>query len=207
MSSIRTPPSLKWLIDKRARLLGEINKLEKSQDKNVEDAKKRVVDAENSLEHAKQELTYAETSVPKIIEILRRDLQAVDTTLGLHDIQIAPDIIPPIHTPDAERYSDHGAMTRAIFERLKLAGGQSVSTFEFTDYVAVAIGFKLSDNNYQAFRKKISWRLKNLCAKGKVRRLHQVKGAIVGRWILPDDPAVLEAVFHPQYGRPSKKPR
>lgn len=207
MSFIRTPPSLKWLIDKRARLLGEINKLEKSQDKNVEDAKKRVVDAENSLEHAKQELTYAETSVPKIIEILRRDLQAVDNTLGLHDIQINPDIIPPINTPDAERYSDHGAMTRAIFERLKLAGGQSVSTFELTDHVAVAIGFKLSDNNYQEFRKKISWRLKNLCAKGKVQRLHQVKGAIIGRWILPDDPAVLETVFHPKYGRPRKNPR
>lgn len=207
MSSVRTPSSLKWLIDKRARLLGEINKLEKVQAKNVEDAKKRVLEAENSLAQARQELAYVESSVPLIIEVLRNDLHAVDNTLGLHEIQISPDIIPPIRTQDAERHSDHGAMTRAIFERLRLAGGQSVSTFELTDYVAIAIDLKLTDKNYQEFRQKISWRLKNLCAKGKVRRLHQVKGAIVGRWMLPDDPAVLEAVFHPKYGRPRKNPR
>lgn len=207
MSSIRTPSSLKWLIDKRARLLGEINKLERVQAKNLEDAKKRVLDAENALALAEQELAYAESSAPQIIEVLRIDLQAVDNTLGLHEIQINPDIIPPIRTQDAERYSNHGAMTRAIFERLKLAGGQSVSTFELTDYVAIALEVKLTDKNYQEFRQKISWRLKCLCAQGKVRRLHQVKGAIVGRWMLPDDPEVLEAVFHPKYGRPRKESR
>lgn len=207
MSSVRTPSSLKWLIDKRARLLGEVNKLERSQTKNVEAAKKRVLKAENSLAQARQELVYAESSVPLIIEVLRSDLQAVDNTLALHEILINPDIIPPIRTQDAEKHSEHGAMTRAIFERLKLAGGQSVSTFEITDYVAIALDFKLTDKNYQDFRLKISWRLKNLCAQGKVRRLHQVKGAIVGRWILPDDPAILDAALHPKYGRPRNNPR
>lgn len=206
MSLIRTPPSLKWLIDKRARLLGEINKLEKSHDKMLEDAKKQIITAENSLEHAKRKLAFAESAVPMMIESMRNDLQAVDNTLGLHEIQINPDIIPPIRTQDSERHSDHGAMTRAIFERLKLAGGQSVSTFEFTDYVAIAIGLDLTENNYQEFRKKLSWRLKNLCTEGKIRRLHQAKGAIVGRWALSDDPAVLEAALHPKYGRPRKNP-
>ncbi len=207
MSSIRTPSSLKWLIDKRARLLGEINKLESSRDKKLEDARRRVLEAENSLEQARQELACVESSLPMIIESLRGDLQAVDNTLGLHEIQINPDIIPPIRTQDAERHSDHGAMTRAIFERLKLAGGQSVSTLEFTDYVAVAMGLELTDNNYQEFRKKISWRLKCLCTEGKIRRLHQVKGSLVGRWMLPDDPAVLEAALRPKYGRPRRSPR
>lgn len=207
MSSVRTPPSLKWLIDKRARLLGEINKLENSHNKNLEDAKKRVIEAEMSLEHAKQEFAHQESTVPRIIEILHSDLKAVDNTLGLHEIQINPDIIPPIRTQDAERHSSHGGMTRAIFERLKLAGGQSITTLELTDYVAVALGVELADENYQEFRKKISWRLKNLCTEGKIRRLHQVKGCIVGRWILPDDPSKLDAALHPKYGRPHKKPR
>lgn len=207
MSSIRTPSSLKWLIDKRARLLGEINKLKNSHHKNVEDAKKRVVKAEMSLEHAKQELAHLESTVPRIIEILHSDLKAVDNTLGLHEIQINPDIIPPIRTQDAERHSSHGGMTRAIFECLKLAGGQSVSTFELTEHVAVVIGLKLTVENYQEFRKKISWRLKGLCSAGKIRRLHQVKGCIVGRWILTDNPSKLDAALHPKYGRPCKKPR
>jgi len=206
MSLIRTPPSLKWLIDKRARLLGEINKLENSYGKKLEDAKKQIIVAENSLEHAKRELAYVESAVPMIIESLRKDLQGVDNTLGLHEIQINPDIIPPIRPQDAALSSNHGAMTRAIFERLRLAGGQSVSTFEFTDYVAIAIGLELTDNNYQEFRKRISWRLKKLCSEGKIQRLHQVKGAIVGEWILSDDPAILEAALHRKYGRPRKNP-
>ena len=39
MSQIRTPPSLKWLIDKRARLLGEITKYEKSSIEHIAKAK------------------------------------------------------------------------------------------------------------------------------------------------------------------------
>lgn len=207
MSSVRTPSSLKWLIDKRARLLGELTKLEESQVKDAETAKKRVLRAESSLAQARQELAYAESAVPLIIAATRNDLQAVDNTLALHEIQINPAIILPIRTQDAERHSDHGAMTRAIFERLRLAGGQSVSTNEFTDYVALTIGFNLTEKNYHDFREKVRWRLKNLCAEGKIRRLHQVKGAIVGRWMLPDDPAILEAVFHPKRGRSRKNPR
>lgn len=205
MSSVRTPPSLKWLIDKRARLLGEISKLEESHPKTLEVAKKRVVEAEMLLEQAKHELANIESTMPRVIEILRSDLKSVDNTLGLHNIQINPDIISPIRTQDAERHSAHGGMTRAIFERLKLAGGRSVSTLELTDYVALTIGLELTDDTFQVFRKKISWRLKDLCAEGKIHRLHQVKGAIVGRWTLPSDPATLESALNRKIGRPCKK--
>ena len=205
MSSIRTPPSLSWLINKRARLQGEIIKLEESHSKNVDEAKKRVVEAEMSLELAKQDLVCIETVGPRMIEALRIDLQSVDNTLGLHEIQINPDIIPPICTPDADGLFAHGELTSTIFECFKLAGGRSVSTLEITDFVAIKIGVELTSDNYQIFRKKISWRLKNLCADGKIRRLHQVKGAVVGRWALPDDLAELDSTWHPKWGRPRKK--
>lgn len=205
MSSIRTPSSLKWLLDKRARLLGELIKLEKSHSRQIDEAKQRVAEVEELLKQSMEELASVKATGTRIIEALRRDLQSVDNTLGLHEIQINPDIIAPIRTQDAERHSSHGEMTRAIFECLRLAGGQSVSTNEFVDYVALAIGFNLTEVNYREFREKIRWRLKNLCGEGKIRRLHQVKGCIVGKWALPDDPAMLEAALHPQYGRSRKK--
>lgn len=205
MSSIRTPSSLKWLIDKRARLLGEIIKLEKSHPKQIDEAKRRVAEAEDLLKQSTEDLASVKATGTRLIETLRRDLQSVDNTLGLHEIQINPELIAPLRTQDAERHSSHGGMTRAIFERLKLAGGKSVTTLELTDYVAIAMGLELTDENYQEVKEKIRWRLKNLCAEGKIRRLHQVKGCIVGRWTLPDDPAILEAILHSQHGRPRKK--
>lgn len=204
MSQIRTPPSLKWLIDKRARLHGELLKLEKSHPKNVEDAKMRVLEAEKILELAKQKLLHIESAGARMLNTLRWDIESVDNTLGFHEIQISPGIIPPIRTQDAERYANHGCMTRAIFERLKLAGGQPVNTLELTDFVAAKLGVELTENNYQDFRNKIRNRLKTLYREGKVRRLHQVKGAVVGRWTLTDDPEKMESALNPKYGRPGK---
>lgn len=208
MSSVRIPSSLKWLIDKRARLLGELIKHEKSLPDRIDDARKKLLVAEHSFKRARQELATIESAGPRIIEILRNDLQALDNALGYHEIQINPEIIHPIRTQDAERLSDHGRMTRAIFECLKFACGCSLSSLEITDYVAVKLGITITDDNYQTFRKKVSWRLKNLCVDGKIRRLHQVKGAVIGRWALPDDPSLLQLALTPsKLGRPRKNPR
>jgi len=205
MSSIRTPSSLKWLIDKRARLLGEINKLEKAHPERIKQAKSQITKAEQALEHAKQELANIESTGPKLVELMRNKLQSVDSTLGLHEIQIDPSIIPPIRTPDTKRQSGYGEITRAIFECLKLAGGQPVTTFELTEHVADAIGLKLTDDNYQTFRKKISCRLKELCTQGKIQRLHETKRVTVGRWALPDDSAILKSIWGRKWGRPKKE--
>jgi hypothetical protein len=206
MSRIRTPSSLKWLLDKRARLLGELIKHENSLPGRIDDARKKLLAAEHNFERARQELATIESAGPRIIERLRLDIQALDNALGHHEIQINPELIPPIRTPDTERYSDHGKMTRAIFECLKMAGGHSASTLEIADHIAIELGLSITDDTYQTFRKKVNWRLKNLCRDGKIRRLHQVKGAIIGRWALPDDPALLQLALTPsKLGRPRRK--
>lgn len=74
MSSIRTLSSLKWLIGKRARLLGEIAKLERSHPKQIEDARKQVAEAEELLGRVKQKLAFVESGVPRLIDSLRRGI-------------------------------------------------------------------------------------------------------------------------------------
>lgn len=69
--SSRIPPSLNWLINKRARLAGDITKAEKRA---------------NELYRLKL----------KEIEVLRRDLSIIDATIRLHEIQIDPKCIRPI---------------------------------------------------------------------------------------------------------------
>ena len=54
MSQIRTPPSLKWLIDKRARLLGEISKRECTQSTAIESAETALEKAQYLLNYERQ---------------------------------------------------------------------------------------------------------------------------------------------------------
>lgn len=205
MSQIRTPPSLNWLLDKRARIHGEIIKFEKSHSQAVVQAKQQVLAAENSLDQARKKLSNIESIGPRILESLHKDLQAIDKTMGLHDIQINPDVISPICTPDAEKLLPFGALTRSIFEGLKLADGKSMTTFEIVDFVIVRNGLKLSEEGKQAIYDKTRYRLKLLCNDKKIRRIHQVKGAIIGRWALADDPSLLNSALNPKRGRPRKK--
>lgn len=68
MSRVRTPPSLKWLLDKRARLLGEIIKLDSSYPERIKEAKAQVAQAEIALDLAKRDLAQIESSGQRIIE-------------------------------------------------------------------------------------------------------------------------------------------
>lgn len=205
MSQIRTPPSLKWYIDKRARLLGEIIKLENSLPKRLEEAKSEVVHAEVRLNIAKEYLTQLESGHQRIIDALREDIQALDRSFALHEIQIDPKIIPPIRSQNANRLLPHGSMTSSIFEALKLGGGRPMNTLEITDHVISSNGLMLSGNEYQALRESINHRLRDLYNAGKVKRLHSVKGAAIGVWALPNDIAVSMPAWAENTLRPHKR--
>jgi hypothetical protein len=99
MSQIRTPPSLKWLIDKRSRLLGEIAKYEGTD---------QVKKAQAELKQAQYRLTYEKSIRPKIISVLQSELEAIDIALGLHEVRIDPRIIPETRTYDVARKLPYG---------------------------------------------------------------------------------------------------
>lgn len=184
MSQIRTPPSLKWLINKRARLLGEINKYENTRSERMASAEKAVADATHALNSARQRLACEQIVRPKYLEALREDIKAIDNALALHDIQIDPEIIPQIRSQEAQKKLPHGVITRAIYEYFKVAGNRPVSTTEIAMFVAVRNNIETAGDIFQVFRTSVRYRLKNLCIEGKVERLHPPKTALEGRWKL-----------------------
>lgn len=92
--STRIPSSLKWLIDKRARLHGEIIK------------------TQNSI--ARAHLLIDE------LNNLNEALEAIDKTLELHEIKIDVTYIDPINTKYVRLDLPHGAITNAVLTCLRL---------------------------------------------------------------------------------------
>jgi hypothetical protein len=87
--SYRIPPSLAWLGQKRACISGKISRLH-------------------------HELAVCQAAVQKKVADLERaqaDLAAVDRTIGMHEIQVDPDLIPEIRTSSNPIALQHGEFT------------------------------------------------------------------------------------------------
>jgi predicted ATP-dependent Lon-type protease len=184
MSEIRTPPSLKWLIDKRARLLGEISKYEIDSSFRVAIAEKAIVDATNALVYAKQRLAYENAVRPKLLSVLREDLKTIDGAMALHEIQIDPDAIPQIRSQEAKKKLRYGVITRLIYECLKCAEKNSMTTSEIATFIAVRNNLDVVGDDFQDLRRSVQKRLKTMCAENKVERIHPAKTCLEGRWKL-----------------------
>lgn len=185
MSEIRTPPSLKWLLTRRARLLGELQKLEKALPQRLMAARKAVKRAESTLQAANRRSEVERAMTDRMKKAMQSDLAAIDAILRLHEIPIDLEAIAPIRTQEAGRVLHHGAVTRAIFECLSQTDARPASTTEVALYVAMRNGLELDDVELGEFRYKVRQSLKGLCQKGKVDRVHQAKTRIEGRWQLP----------------------
>lgn len=159
--SPRIPPSLKWLIDKRARLDGEIKKTRESLQK-----------AQLLIDELKQ---------------LECDLAAIDRTLGLHEIHVQTDDIPPIKSHYARINLPRGELTRSILLCLRLRG-EPVSTTEIATFIMVRhknLEIK-NEMSRSELGESVRYRLKDLCRQGVVQRNHPLKGASEGMWSLAE---------------------
>ena len=87
MRTIKTPPSLKWLINKRARLHGELLALQKAQPKQLSLLNESVDLAASNLRLAKFNLFKLLESF-KAIPALLKEIEALDTVLGIHEVKL-----------------------------------------------------------------------------------------------------------------------
>lgn len=186
MSNIKTPPSLKWLLDKRARLTGDLERFEKSFRQRIAQSHQKVLQAEENLRLAQENVVYEEKMMTRHMSTLKKDIGAIDTALGMHKIQINPQSIPSVHSHYSTRATAYGEMTRLIFECFKMADNQPQSTTAVAVFVALHCAPNLTDDEFYAFKNKVRGRLKALCSGGKIIRLHKVDGT-EGIWDLPKE--------------------
>jgi hypothetical protein len=179
--TIRIPPSLKWLVVKRATLAGQIS----LQLKNFE--------AQIGELEAKQEKLVSKKN--KTLTALRRDLAAIDRSIRMHEILINPKLIEATRVQSQPCKTAHGSITKAIYKVLALSAPKAATTGDVTDYVIENCGFDKSPAKYQSVRIKVQHRLKDLVKQGSVCRLHSARGANLGVWC---EPASFEALRHQQ---------
>lgn len=159
----RIPPSLKWLIDKRARLNGEILKTQKS------------------LEKAHELINE--------LKSLNETLAAIDKTLELHDIKIDISNIPPIRSSYVRLKLPHGSLTRSILTCLRLCTTplQPLDKSQIVDFI-IARHTELNEPETSRAEVAISvkYALKRLLKSGVVKRHHEPDYLKNGLWSVPD---------------------
>lgn len=153
----RIPPSLKWLIDKRARLDGEIQK------------------TRTAINNAKILLEELAT--------LEESLAAVDQTLALHDVQIDVDLITPVRSHYTRINMPHGELTKSILLCLRLREGNTVRMSEIVTFVEARcadLGAPISKR--AGLARSVHYRLKNLAREGVILRHHPKEYCKEGLW-------------------------
>ncbi|WP_140411122.1 hypothetical protein [Chromobacterium violaceum] len=175
MRAARIPASLNWLVNKRARLLGELLHLEGSLRTQIQQLEENVQQAQKALEYALQQQVELPSLLLKSLEETKVQLQAIDIALGMHEIPIDPAVIQPIRSSATRISHRYGELTRIIIERLHFATGEPLSSNDIATYVAAVFRLELNDK----LKNSVRYRLKNLCNSGRVRRTDKK------HWVLP----------------------
>lgn len=107
-----TPPPLKWLSEKRARLAGKLQKQTRALQAGQARSAKLLAD-----------ISRLQASIAE----LRVDLRALDATIGIYDCRVRPTSIEPVAAWQG-KYGERGALKRFLVQELKRDAGAWLST-------------------------------------------------------------------------------
>lgn len=178
-----TPSSLKWLIDRRARLAGELAKLQAYKGRPLTKATRLVANLEKRLEEARHAHSVAVNYRERVIRALSEDLAATDMVLRQHEVQIDPDLISPINGHERKAATDFGAMSRYIFEFLRLSEEKGATSAEVTAYLMTCLNLELPANERSDLRYRVRKRMQYMTWEGKLERI-PTPDQHLGRWRL-----------------------
>lgn len=163
---LKIPSSLNWLIKRRGRIDGSIQKIE------------RYLDDHRSVYEKYQELTNE-------LSFLKETLASVDIALRLHKLQIDPQNIPAINGKNYLTDMPRGELTVLIFERIRMGCGHAVSSYEIIDFIITCRQAAGTPPIPRAsLSAKVTRRLNGLYRKGKLVRHHPQRTQSYGRWTL-----------------------
>ncbi|MBI3775439.1 MAG: hypothetical protein HY273_07785 [Gammaproteobacteria bacterium] len=160
----RIPPSLKWLVKKRAYLGGELQR-----------AQAAYPDLLLAQEKARDQ--HAAT-----IQALEHDVQAVDRILTLHEIAVNAERIQPVQPHINARTTTYGGMTRCILKYLAGLNGKSAPTREVAICVALSSGVEVDSSRFVELRLNVRHQLKHLANQNRIRRIHNARESGEGQW-------------------------
>lgn len=163
-----TPPPLKWLSERRARLAGQLQKQTRALQAGQARSAKLLED-----------ISRLHTSIAELCV----DLQALDSTIGLYDSRVRPSSIEPVGAWQG-KYGERGALKRFLAQELKRDAGAWLST---SCLAALACErFSLSFDTELAYRRwlkgSVGGALRMLANQGLAERGHDPSTVDRGRW-------------------------
>ena len=156
-----TPSSLAWLIRRRAVAKGKLDR------------------------HLKEF-----ERLPVTIAQDQAEIASLDMVISMHEVVVDPQVIKGLRKK-SPHLAAYGAMSKAIWECLKLAGDRPVYTTEVAMHFIRRAKLDIDKIGKALIVYRVGSRLKGLCAEGKVRRHHSsaIGSKAEGRWSLPPDDA------------------
>jgi hypothetical protein len=159
---VKTPSVLKWMINRRAKLLGEIKKAEKRFDSRVLEIQQELDMIENRAPILRNRLERAQKLRPQTLAALRHDLAVIDNAMRLHEVMIDVDLIKPQKAQDNAHFLPHGAMSRLILQALREADGETLCTTEVALFVAMEGKLEIAPEDFMTFKIVIRRRMRAL---------------------------------------------
>jgi hypothetical protein len=178
----KIPSALKWLLTRRARLLGELEKTESRLRRRECDLRTQIADVEARLTTLRRRLKCIQTLRPDHLDLLRKDLTAIDRAIGQHPVLVDVDLIEPIRTQDNKWTLPHGQMSRLILTALREAAGEILTTTEVAVFVAREGKLEVPPEDYRSFKRAVRCRMRSMHAAGQLRRVEIGRNTVDSRW-------------------------
>lgn len=183
---IKIPSALKWLLDRRARLLGELQKVNKRFDVREALLQNEQGTLEKRLELVKNRLARVQNLRVHVPAQLQSKLKAIDEAILQHNAMVDVDLVTPRTSQDSAWYLPHGAMSRYILRALREAKGQVLTTDEIAIFVATEGGLQLIPDQYSPFKIAVRRRMRGMLIAGLLQRVSIGKNSIESRWAAID---------------------
>lgn len=151
---IRTPSSMAWLIAQRARVKGQLDRLQRQQG-----------------------------ALPERIKTAEAELACLDAVIPLHEVKVDPNVIKG-RQPQRPKAAPHGELTKFLLKRLRQAAGKPIYTTELALQFAREHEVDLHLLTQADLMDRVKKRLGVLTTKGIVRRHHDTSTTDLGSWSL-----------------------
>ena len=182
MRTVRTPHSLKWLIEKKARITGQIEYLEKPLPIYLETTRLALEKAESQVKILRSTYKKSKDLQDKGLPKLRAQLKAINIVLGIHEVQINQDLITPIKPIRASKLP-HGQVNISIFEFFRVSHSinrREATTREITAFLATKFKIQNTEISLVQLTLIVRARLKNLVQEGRMVRNRNYENCLRG---------------------------
>ncbi len=174
-------------MDRRARIAGDIQRLESEEEKRSAAAEERIYSLRKEMRKVTQDHRLDRAIHERTKQSLQLDLSALDLVIGQHEIHIDVKLIQPIQSHLTKRLTHWGDMSRAICECLRHANGKSCTPTFAAAYVMSRLNVQVPSAQLNDFRHAVRQRMNALGRKGLLIRIPTPGSNTEARWILNTD--------------------